>query len=98
MNLRGGEFAYPPYARRIERRLVAALALATAVVALLGVSLLRRTLDVQKTIAADRTREAALFTEVTGIRGVPNIKVTEAAVAAAARRSPAATAFASSPA
>ena len=83
VNLRGGEFAYSPYARRIERRLVAALALATALVALLGVSLLRRTLDVQKTVAADRAREAALFTEVTGIRGVPNIQVTEAAVAAA---------------
>jgi type II secretion system protein L len=83
VNLRGGEFAYPPYARRAERRLVAALALAAAIVALLGVSLLRRTLDLQKTIAADREREAAFFTEITGIRGVPNLKVTEAAVAAA---------------
>ncbi len=83
VNLRGGEFAYPPYARRIERRLVAALALAMALVLLLGVSLLRRTMEVQKTMAADRAREAALFTEVTGIRGVPNIEVTEAAVAAA---------------
>jgi len=82
VNLRGGEFAYAPYARRMERRLVAALALATALVALLGVSLLHRTFDVQKTIAADLKREADLFTEITGIRSVPNIKITEAAVAA----------------
>jgi type II secretion system protein L len=83
VNLRAGEFAYAPYARRIERRVVAALALATAVVALLGVSLLRRTLDAEKAIAADSRREAALYAEVTGIHGVPNIKVTEAAVAKA---------------
>jgi type II secretion system protein L len=83
VNLRGGEFVYPPYARRIERRLVAALALATAVVALLGVHLLRQTLDLQKTIAADHAREAALFTEITGMRAEPNIKVIEATVAAA---------------
>jgi len=87
VNLRAGEFAYPPYARRIERRVVAALALATAVVALLGVHLLRRTLDLQRTIAADSAREAALFTEITGIRGVPNIKVSEATVAAARKES-----------
>ncbi len=82
VNLRGGEFAYAPYARRMERRLVAALAMATAVVALLGVSLVWRTLDVQNTMAADLKQEKALFTEITGIRGVPNVKVTEAAVAA----------------
>jgi type II secretion system protein L len=83
VNLRAGEFAYAPYARRIERRLVAALALATAIAALLGVSLLARALDLQRRTAADRAREAALYAEVTGIHGVPNIKVTEAAVDAA---------------
>jgi type II secretion system protein L len=83
VNLRAGEFAYAPYARRIERRLAAALALATAIAALLGASLLARTLDLQKRTAADRAREAALYAEVTGIHGVPNIKVTEGAVDAA---------------
>jgi Tfp pilus assembly protein PilN len=37
----------------------------------------------QKTIAADHAREAALFTEITGMRAEPNIKVIEATVAAA---------------
>jgi type II secretion system protein L len=80
VNLRAGEFAYAPYARRIERRVASALALATAIAALLGVSLLGRTLKLRDAISADTRREAELYAEITGVHGVPNLKVTEAAV------------------
>lgn len=85
--LRRGPWAYRPYARRTERRVVAALALALASVCLFGVYTLRLTADVEGAIRRARAAQAKLFTEVTGLSAVPNLKLMETAVANALKES-----------
>jgi len=82
-NLRRDDLAYAPHARRLERRLAAALALAVGIMALFSVATARRLMAVNEEIAGIRARRTALMKEVGLTHGEPTVKAMESALAQA---------------
>ena len=67
-NLRRGPYAYAPYARRVQRKAVAALGLALSIVCLLGLHVWRAGGQVGRALTHRRDLQAVLCAQVTGDR------------------------------
>jgi len=84
VSLRRGELEYAPFARRCERRAVAALALCLAVVCLLGAGTIRGIIGARTELKEMRRRQATILNETLGQAG--SLEDLEAAVAQARKR------------
>lgn len=72
-NLRRGPYAYLPYARRVERKAVAALLLAIAIVWVLGVHTWRGAWRARRELAQKKEEQRELFLRVTGLQSGPPV-------------------------
>ena len=79
-NLRRGENAYRPYARRLEYRAAAALLLAIGITCMLGAYTMRVLLDAKKSLSLIRDQQAGLSVEL-GCVGKPTLHKMESVLA-----------------
>ena len=71
VNLRRGELSYRPFARRAERRIVAALALAVAIVCMIGGYTARRIFQARRDLRDTLVRQRQALAEVSSEVAVP---------------------------
>jgi len=81
-NLRRGAHSYRPYARRMEHRIVAALALAIGILCLLGVHTVRGLFDARGRLETIRNQQSLVFKAVGGV-GKPSLDQMQSIVAEA---------------
>lgn len=83
VNLRRGEFAYAPHARRLERRVAASLILSLGILCALGVHTARRIHATRRHTADVQRMQERVFRDATGLHSAPALAKLEGALATA---------------